>query len=188
MTDHFRILVVGEGNIFRSPLAERLLRHQLDNLCGDAAGAFEITSAGVRAVSGAAMSEPAVLELERLGGRHDGFVARQLTREMMQESDLVVTVTRALRSRVLEDEPTALGRTFSLRELAALCRVLSPAGSPQGFVAAAAAHRWAVAPHEHDLPDVLGASRRRRREVADRIWEACGTISRTWSELLAPVV
>jgi protein-tyrosine phosphatase len=106
---------------------------------------------------------------------------------MMREADLVLTVSRALRSRVLEDEPTALRRTFSLREFAALSRVLEPEGSPRELVAAAAAHRWAVGQDEHDLADLAGSSRRKHREVADRIAEACGMISGAWSQMLAPV-
>lgn len=184
MTAPFRILVVGVGNICRSPLAERHLRHRLDSVLGDAAGAFEVSSAGVRAVSGATMSVSAALELERLGGTPNRFAARQLTREMMCQADLVLTASRALRSRVLEDEPTALRRAFSLREFAALCRVLEPQGSPRELVAAAAAHRWAVGQEECDLADVAGASRRKHREVADRVAEACGMITGAWRQML----
>lgn len=187
MTDPFHILVVGVGNISRSPLAERYLRRRLDDLLGDAAAAFEISSAGVRAVSGATMSVPAALELERLGGTPNRFAARQLTRELMQEADLVLTATRALRSRVLEDEPAALRRTFSLREFAALCRVLDPEDSPAAFVALAASRRWAVGAGEYDVADLLGASRRKHREAADRIGEACDTIGRVWTKVLVPV-
>ena len=123
MTDPFRILVVGVGNISRSPLVERHLRHQLDQALGDAAGAVEVSSAGARAISGAIMSVPAALELERVGGTPNGFAARQLTRELMREADLVLTATRALRSRVLEDEPAALRRTFTVREFAGLAQL-----------------------------------------------------------------
>jgi protein-tyrosine phosphatase len=186
MTDPFRILVVGVGNISRSPLVERHLRHRLDQVLGDAAGAVEVSSAGARAVSGAIMSIPAALELERMGGTPNGFAARQLTRELMREADLVLTATRALRSRVLEDEPAALRRTFTVREFAGLAQLPLSAGTPQSFVAEAAARRWAVDPDEYDLPEVDGASRRKLREAADRIAGACHAISRAWSELLVP--
>lgn len=188
MTDPFRILVVGVGNISRSPLVERHLRHQLDQALGDAAGAVEVSSAGARAISGAIMSVPAALELERVGGTPNGFAARQLTRELMREADLVLTATRALRSRVLEDEPAALRRTFTVREFAGLAQLPLSAGTPQSFVAEAAARRWAADPDDYDLPAVDGASRRRHRETAYRVAEACHAITRVWSQLLVPTV
>jgi protein-tyrosine phosphatase len=186
MTSSFRILVVGVGNDCRSALAERHLRHQFDNLLGDAAETIEIASAGVRALQGAQMGVLAALELERMGGTPKGFTARQLRPAMMQEADLVLTVTRALRSRVLEDEPAALKRTFSLREFAALSRLLPPHDAPHDFVAQAAARRWAVGVAQYDVADPAGGNRRKHRQVADQIDEASKAITGLWSRMLAP--
>jgi len=185
MTGPFRILVVSVGNDCRSPLAERHLRHKFDQLLGDAADAVDISSAGVRAVEGATMDALAVKELERLGGSADGFVARQLTRAMMREADLVLAVTRALRSRALEDEPAALRRTFTLREFATLARLLQPEGSPEAFVAKAAGHRWAVGSNDYDLADPTEGARRRHREVADLIADASSSITALWQQMMS---
>jgi len=185
MTGPFRILVVSVGNDCRSPLAERHLRHKFDQLLGDAADAVDISSAGVRAVEGATMDALAVKELERLGGSADGFVARQLTRAMMREADLVLAVTRALRSRALEDEPAALRRTFTLREFATLARLLQPEGSPEAFVAKAAGHRWAVGSNDYDLADPTEGARRRHREVADLIADSSSSITALWQQMMS---
>src|SRR5688572_2346203 len=102
----FRILFVCVGNVCRSPLGERLLAAMLP------AGDFEVASAGVGALAGAAMDPDAAVHLEGYGATADGFVARQLTPRMVEESDLVLTATKAIRSRVLEEAPAALRRTF----------------------------------------------------------------------------
>lgn len=184
MSTTLRILVVGIGNDCRSAMAERHLRHRLSMLrLGDLA---EVSSAGARAMEGAAMDPHAAHELARIGGTSHGFVARQLNRRMMQEADLVLTVTRAVRSRALEDEPSALHRTFTLREFATLAQLLQSPGSPDMFVAKAASHRWAVGLDHYDLADVVGSSQRRYHHVADQIADAVGAISGLWNQMLTP--
>ena len=49
---------------------------------------------------------------------------------MVKESDLVLAATTAIRSRVLEDSPGALRRTFTVREFAALLDVVPAEGDP----------------------------------------------------------
>ena len=185
MSTTFQILVVGIGNDCRSAMAERHLRHRL-NLLRLGPDVVGVASAGARAVEGAAMDPHAAHELARLGGRPHGFVARQLTRRMMQEADLVLSVTRAVRSRALEDEPSALHRTFTLREFATLAQLLQSPGSPEMFVAKAASHRWAVGLDHFDLADVVGGSQRKYRHVADQIADAASAISGLWNQMLAP--
>ena len=185
MTEPFRILVVCDTNVFRSPLAERSLRFQFDSLLGTAADDIEVSSAGVRAVVGSPMDAHAAAELERVGGTSAWFEARQLTPTMMREADLILTATRALRSLVLEDEPTALKRTFTLGEFAALSELMPYAGSPRRFVAQAAACRWAAGTNGCDLADPAGGSRRRHREVASSIGDASKAIVATWARMLA---
>ncbi len=186
MSTAFRILVVGVRNDFRSPLAERHLRHQLELALGDAAADVVVRSAGVRAPVGAPMLRPAAAELARVGGASLGFRSRPLTRAMLRDADAILTVTRALRSRVLQDEPEALRRTFTFRELAALARLLPPQGSPHEFVAEAAAHRWAADLAQCDLEQLAGASRRKQRQVADQVVVASRTIAGVWTRMLTP--
>src|SRR5680860_1851127 len=86
----FNILVVCIGNVCRSAQAERLLRLRLDVLPGDQSSAFDVTSAGVRAMVGNAMDPSSASELERLGGTAEGFASTQLTSAHVLQADLVL--------------------------------------------------------------------------------------------------
>jgi protein-tyrosine phosphatase len=146
----FRVLFVCIGNVCRSPLGERLLASKLT------AEGFEVSSAGVGAMVGSAMTPEAASHLESYGGSADGFLARQLTPAMVTESDLVLTATKAIRSRVLEDSPAALRRTFTVLELAALLDVVPADGDPTALVRTAAEERARAALDDYDIPDPYG--------------------------------
>ena len=122
----FRVLFVCIGNVCRSPMGERLLAARLP------AERFEVSSAGVGAMVGYAMSRYAAEELASYGGDPTGFAARQLTPPMLEQSDLVLTATRALRSRVLAEVPGALRRTFTILEFAALLEQAEGGGQDHG--------------------------------------------------------
>lgn len=121
----FRVLAVCTGNICRSPAVERLLRAALGP-------DVVVTSAGTRAMTGYPVSEPMVPLLTAAGADADGFTARQLTEPLVRESDLVLALTRAHRSAVVELHPPAVRRTFTLRELARLAAAVDPAELPPG--------------------------------------------------------
>ena len=146
----FRVLFVCIGNVCRSPLGERLLAAKLPP------EAFEVSSAGVGAMAGSPMSPESAGHLVSYGGSADGFVARQLAPAMVKESDLVLTATKAIRSRVLEDAPGALRRTFTVREFAALLDVVPAESDPVATVRAAAAERSRAALSDYDIPDPYG--------------------------------
>lgn len=150
---HFRIVAVCTGNICRSPAAERLLGARL----GDA---VSVSSAGVRAVVGAPI-DPGIASLLRTDGIDPGgFAARQLTAPLIRDADLVLALTRTHKSWIVEEEPTALRRTFTLLEFA---RIVSSGdfsasdGGLPALVEAAARHRrlGEVVSHD-DVPDPYG--------------------------------
>ena len=142
----FRVLFVCIGNVCRSPVGERLLASRLP------ADRFEVSSAGVGAMVGYAMSKYAAEELRSYGGDPTGFAARQLTPHIVDHSDLVLTATRELRSQVLAEMPTALRRTFTILEFAALVEQAEGA-TPAELVTWAGAHRSLVANRDQDVPD-----------------------------------
>jgi low molecular weight protein-tyrosine phosphatase len=142
----FRVLFVCIGNVCRSPVGERLLAARLP------ADRFEVASAGVGAMIGYAMSKYAAAELRSYGGDPAGFAARQLTTEMLEGSDLVLTATRELRSQVLAEFPGALRRTFTILEFAALVEH-AEGSTPGDVVKWAGTHRSSVGRVEQDIPD-----------------------------------
>lgn len=146
----FRVLFVCIGNVCRSPLGERLLASKLSP------EAVEVASAGVGAMVGAPMTPEAAVHLEAYGGTADGFTARLLTPRMVQESGLVLTATKAIRSRVLEDSPAALRRTFTVLEFAALLDVVPPDTDPAALVRTAAEERSRAALEDYDIADPYG--------------------------------
>lgn len=162
----FRVLVVCIGNVCRSPLAERLLTEKLPS------ERFRVSSAGVGALTGSPMEPEVAAALARLGGSAEGFVARQLTSPLVTEADLVLTATAAIRSRVLEDSPGALRRTFTLRELAALVGSVAVADSATELVAAAARARSSTAGRDLDVADPYRRDLAVHTAVADQIDEA----------------
>jgi protein-tyrosine phosphatase len=140
------VLFVCIGNVCRSPVGERLLAARLP------ADRFEVSSAGVGAMIGYAMSRYAAEELRAYGGDPTGFAARQLTTEHLEQSDLVLTATRELRSQVLAEVPGALRRTFTILEFAALMED-AEGNTPADVVKWAGLHRSSVGKVDQDVPD-----------------------------------
>jgi protein-tyrosine phosphatase len=124
----YRILMVCTGNICRSPVMERLLVARLREQLGpEDAARFSISSGGTWAMDGAPMSPQAAETLVSLGGDPSEFAGRDLTAEMLQEADLILTATREHRRLVVTSEPRAAARTLTLREFARLLGPVTPA-------------------------------------------------------------
>jgi protein-tyrosine phosphatase len=164
----FNVLFVCVGNVCRSPLAQSLLRLRLREELGELSGRVDVTSAGVRAMVGRPMDDMAAAELARLGGSAEDFTARQLTEPVADRAGLVLTATKELRSRVLEEAPGALRRTFTITEFAALVRGES-ADSPESLVRGAAQRRSSAQVQEYDVPDPIGRGAEVHREAADLV-------------------
>src|SRR5947207_11298708 len=106
------ILLVCTGNICRSPLAASLLERALRER------GLEVTvaSAGTGAWDGAPASEGAYLVGLERGLDLSGHRARLLTRELVENAHLILTMARHHRARV--DELGGEGRVFVLGEYA----------------------------------------------------------------------
>lgn len=172
MTPPFRILVVCIGNVCRSPFVERLLQLRL----AESDPAYDVSSAGVRAMVGDGIHPLTAEQLVALGGDPAGFVSRQLTSDHVRRADLVLTATRELRARVLEESPAALRRTFTLRELAALAAT-SEATSATELVADAARRRSTLEGVELDVPDPMGRGRQVHASSAQVAAEAVDSLA-----------
>ena len=132
----FRILTVCTGNICRSPMAERLLQTGFDEM---APGEFTVASAGTGALVGSAIEPHVAGFIHVFGADSENFISRQLNTNILAGQDLVLALTRAHRSKIVELAPGLLRRTFTLRELARLLPLV------EGQRDVAAPERWKAA-------------------------------------------
>lgn len=110
------ILVVCTANQARSPAAELLFRREAEARLG-AEHNVVIRSAGVHAEPGSPVLSTMAEAAERHSLSLDGYLSRPLDASEIEASRLVVTMTEAHRHAVNRLEPTAVGRTYTLREL-----------------------------------------------------------------------
>ena len=121
------VLFVCTGNICRSPLAASLLERAVQSR---SLTDVTVSSAGTGAWDGAPASEGAYLVALEGGLDLSGHRARLLTRELVEQADLILTMARHHRARV--DELGGEGKVFVLGEYAGRdsndCEVSDPFG------------------------------------------------------------
>lgn len=177
MTSPVNVLFVCTGNICRSPFCERLVRARARD-----AGVLAAASAGVRPVRGHPIDAPIAAALRSLGVDPAGHRARAVTAELVVEAHLVLTADSAQRARILDVDPSALRRTFTLREFAHLGAGLPPLAAASGAeltdrvaeVAARRGHADLAEPAALDIGDPFGAPPRLVRIYVDQLIEALG--------------
>ena|SRR5690625_2604462 len=183
--DDFTVLVVCTGNVCRSPAIERLFRSAFGS------AGITVHSAGTGALIGEPIQPPMARLLEERGVDGGSFAARQVTEEQVDSADIILTATREHRAAVVEQVPSAIRRTFTVREFARLVDRVDPvrldvAAGPGGppakrfaaLVPLAAAERAQVDPELDNIVDPYRRSDAVYQESFGQIIEAVRSIVR----------
>lgn len=104
------IMTVCIGNICRSPIAEGLLKHHLQN----AQPPMKISSAGLGAVVGSGADPFSVEVMEKNGYDISTHCARQLTPLMVREADLILVMQNQHKQQIEQRSPESRGKVFLL--------------------------------------------------------------------------
>ncbi|MDX3098780.1 protein-tyrosine-phosphatase [Streptomyces sp. ME01-24h] len=193
----FRILHVCTGNVCRSPMAERLTRHELTLRLGDGAAGIVVESAGTWGHEGAPMEAHAATVLAEYAADPTGFLGRELLDDHVIDADLVLTATRDHRAQVISMGHAAGLRTFTLKEFTRLVKAIDPATLPEGSVterarslvrAAAALRGWLLAPtaDADEVYDPYGAPLTFFRSIGEEIHDALDPVLTALTGVPAP--
>lgn len=123
MSTSFTILTVCTGNICRSPLAKQLLELELTG-----ADIIRVDSAGVQAMVDLPMPEQS-LEIARKQGieNPEEHRAKQITEELINQSDLILALDRGHRKSIVQLSPRATRKVFTVVDLARLIEATTDA-------------------------------------------------------------
>ena len=111
-TNHLKILFVCTGNSCRSPMAEGILKHLLKK---EGVDSVLVESAGTMAPEGMAPTNNALLAMVERGLDISGHRARTLTKEMVEDSDLIFVMEKAHQRFVEHMVPSAREKVFLLK-------------------------------------------------------------------------
>ncbi|GLW29839.1 phosphotyrosine protein phosphatase [Actinoplanes regularis] len=127
----FTVLHVCMGNICRSPMAERLLARAVRDRSGSDETLVRSVSAGTGGWhEGEEMNPPAARQVRARRGSDDGFLARKLRGDFIDEADLILTATADQVDYVVALRPDAADRTFVLGEFGRLLGAVDAAALP----------------------------------------------------------
>ncbi|MFA5092611.1 MAG: L-threonylcarbamoyladenylate synthase [Candidatus Omnitrophota bacterium] len=110
-----RILFVCTGNSCRSVMAEAYLRKVLKN---QGRNDVEVASAGMMALEGMGASEETRQVLARQGMDVSDHRTQRVTKELVDEADIILVMEKIHEERILQLEPEVKNRLFLLKEFA----------------------------------------------------------------------
>ena len=182
------VLFVCEGNICRSPFAERVIQLALKGMPEPRS---IVASAGLNAPEGRSIARETAELLRTLGADPQGHRARQLDVRDLEQATLVLTATTGLRNQTVRLHPGAVQYTFAIRQLG---RVLGhaypdgmqgpvPGASPlelaDGVAELVRTHRWLPAARRgaDDVIDPAGLSAKVHVQAASEMLPALNLLA-----------
>jgi protein-tyrosine phosphatase len=163
----FTVLYVCTGNVCRSPMAELLFRSWVSP---DAD--VEVGSAGTQALVGRGIDSSSASALGQLGVDPSRHRARQFEPWMAADADLILTAERAHRDVVMTALPSALRRTFTMKEFARLARHARGDATPRAVIDELAGLRGVDGPvpaDDDNMPDPYRGAISRARTIAQQV-------------------
>jgi protein-tyrosine phosphatase len=119
------VLVVCTANRVRSPMGAAMLTRA----CAEAGARVRVSSAGL--LRGGHPADPTAAAVAAEWGLDlDGHVSREIHRDLLRASDLVIVMTRDHLRQLAVLEPSAFSRTFTFPELARGVVDLPPSTAP----------------------------------------------------------
>lgn len=109
-----RILFVCTGNTCRSPMAEGILRSMAEKRDLK----LEVKSAGIRVYNGDLASKNSIEAMKKIDIDISGHLATQLNNDLIQEADLVLTLSSSHKDFIVSNYPWSREKVFTLNEYA----------------------------------------------------------------------
>ncbi|MFT9496673.1 low molecular weight protein arginine phosphatase [Anaerosolibacter sp.] len=178
------ILFVCTGNTCRSSMAESMMRKMLEDV-GEATAGIKVISAGTAAAKGQGASKHAIQVMQEKNIDLHKHRSTPLSKTLIDQADVILTMTRNHKSQVLSMAPDAAHKTFTLKEYAGRLgddkEIITEIEKLQGII------RKKKVDFYKNYEDEIIVLRNQRKELMDRLQAIDDRIKELESEMAKTV-